>query len=249
MRRSTLLVVVAALVVTVPATADLIVPQNQSRYLNSNSWASDASGFFDDAESNSAPDMGPFQDAVAATNFLDAATGLGVASLDSEILASSVHAEGTHAANADAWDNGASAHGSAASHCEWTFVLTEDADYQLTGFLEEYDSGITYLLLDGPGGNVLSLDPIHNVSTPVNEAGSLPAGEYTLKIHSAGSVFAGAFTFDYSSGAYDVDLLFATATGANALAGDGRIAASPNPFRDATVISWSRGVEAVTGVQ
>lgn len=234
--------VVAALVAGAAGAA--IVPTSQTRTVSATAFAEDAFGSDSDTDAASAPDFGPFDDAVAATVSLGGAIGSGSGIQSSSLHPESIRAAGSHSANGEGWDTGAYGEGSGVSHCEVTFDLTEDTDYTLDGWIEAFDSGGTYILLTGPSGMVHSISAPGNDQLPIAESGHLASGSYTLTVRSSGSAFGDEFFFDYASGAYDVTFTIPIATASPAAGAADALVIAPNPFRAATTISWGRDAGA-----
>jgi hypothetical protein len=235
----TVVFLIVLLVVSAGAANAVITPTSQSRTISSTAFAADATGSGSDSDSNAAVDFGPFNDGVFATVLLPGAIGSGTATQLSEINPGSIHAEGSHSANGEGWEEEGYGDGSGNSHFEVTFDLGQTSDYELSGWIEEFDSGSTHLSLTGPSGTVHYLYPPSNETLFISEQGNLAAGSYTLVVHTAGSAFGDYYFYDYASGAYDIDLTFGAATDAP----DRTVAASapivaPNPFRTTTRISY-----------
>ena len=233
----------AATLLTVGVAHAAIVPTSQNRVLSANASAADNSDSGTDTDGSAAADFGPFDDAVAASVLLSGAIGSGGGSQTSSIHPEMITAAGTHFANGEGWESGAWGDGYGSSRCQVFFDLTEDTDYTLEGWVEEFDSGSSYVRLVGPSGTVHSLFPPHNDTLVFAESGVLLAGSYELDVRTSGSAFGANFFADYASGAYDVTFTIPTATASPTVAAAGNVVAAPNPFRATTTIAYGRDLE------
>jgi hypothetical protein len=226
--RATSLFIFAALVQ--PAFAQLISPITQIRTVSGSASASDEiNGFVSDSDFDQATDFALFVEGAAAQASVDGALGSGGGTQNSVINADSIVASGSHFANGEGYEFNAFGDGSGSSVVRVTFDVPVPADYSLTGFIEAFDSGDSFLTLTGPGNVLLESYFVNGPATtlPINSSGALAAGLYMLEIETSGSAFGDLYFFDFSSGAYDITLQLTSAVPSFCDASDGSLASCP----------------------
>ncbi|HMB71184.1 MAG TPA: T9SS type A sorting domain-containing protein [bacterium] len=236
----------AVLLLSSAAPAATIDVTLQARVVAGAGHASDMQGEFGHIEESAvAPDNGPFDEARDGSVYMSTGVASGGGWQSSQISDTALQAEGTHFANADLWTNDGYAYSSGRSTFDVRFTLTEDADYTISGFAEEFDGGTTLVRLSGPSGNVEYFPAPSNNTLTFDTQGTLPAGDYQLFAQtSGGATYTEYYGGDYSSGAYEVNLALATITDAPIVSAS-PAAAFPNPFRESTRLTVPEGASAL----
>ncbi len=190
------------------ALAATFTPVAQTRTVSGSAYAQDLDGTANDADSDSAADFGPFDSAVSAQATVANALGSGGGIQSSTILGTSLNASGSSFANGESYDFDSYGEGSGTSYLSVTFAVSAETDYTLTGEIAAFDGGSTELTLrDGLGALIFSESASGpSDMIPIDDAGPMAAGQYTLEIDSGGSAFGDLFSFGYASTEYDVAL-------------------------------------------
>lgn len=194
---------VVALLLASSALA-VIVPTAQTRAVSGTASATDMSGTGSDSDSVSAPSFAAFDEARSASVSLPDAIGTGGGEQNSLIGLSSITASGSSFATAESFAFDSEAGGSGDASLDVDFTLTTDSSYTLQGSIAGFDSGSTTLALETGGGSTIFSDFGSGGFVPVDDSGTLLAGDYRLVISSGGSTFADFFTSDFASTEYDI---------------------------------------------
>ena len=188
------------------AEAQLIVPTAQDRRVEADAELG-LGGGPSESEAFTATDFSPFvQQAEARVE--DIPQGLladAGAHQDSTLLPDQILAAGSYFATVE----NAFTEANAVNRCELDFTVTQDCVYDLSGFVESFDFGGTSIVFKRIGGQTVysnSNTGSFSHHGAFDLRGYLPAGDYELRVWGIGWVQDG-FSFEYASGAYDLDLL------------------------------------------
>ncbi len=202
------LVLATVMVAAGPANSALIQPTAQTRSVSGAAFAQDQGGSLSDADSDQATDFTPFVSLVSAGATLSGAEGTGGGIQNSEIRDDAIVATGSASATAESFDDDGVADGSGSSILLVDFTLLTQASYTLQGEISASDSGSARLILRDSSGEIFREDATGTIF--INDAGTLPAGPYTLEINASGSGFADfSFPGEFAQAEYDVTLQFA----------------------------------------
>ena len=178
----------------VPAATEsnLIVPVAQQRTVSASASVWDASGGDSEQQMDEALEFELFDSGAFAHAKLPTAWASCGAVQISEILADTIQATGESSSAVIITAPGGEAFASDSSELQVTFALAGASIFTLQGLLQAEEEGTAHLSLSGPGGLLFEagagfFDP---PTVPVNESGTLAAGEYTLESSAEGSVAA-----------------------------------------------------------
>jgi hypothetical protein len=196
---------------TAAAQSVLIQPTGQTRSISSSAFAQDLGGPLSDSNSDQAADFTPTMGLVSSIASLDGAEGTGGGIQDSEIRDDAIVASGSASATAESFDDDGVADGSGSSIVEVDFTLLTGASFTLQGEISAFDNGSAQLILRDSSGEIFREDASSDTIV-LAEAGTLPAGQYTLEVNASGSASAD-FPFDaeFAFSEYDVTLQFSVA--------------------------------------
>lgn len=192
------------------ASADVLTPVSQNRFVTGSAYAEDDGGTPNDSESETftAPDFGPFSEAASGQATTPNALGSGGSWQDSTILPGSITAAGSAFANGEGYDFGAFGDGSGESRMEVTFDLAVASSYTLTGDANAYDDGSSVMFFENTATGLLH---VVSAAGPAEEipyafGGTLAPGQYKLTVYASGSAYGDLFFYGYAFGEYDVAL-------------------------------------------
>ena len=192
------------------AKSGLIQPTAQTRSVSGSASAQDPGGPVSDSNSDQATDFTPFASAVSASATLNDAEGTGGGIQDSEIQDDAIVASGSASATAESFEEEGVADGSGSSIVVVDFTLLTQANYTLQGELSAFDNGSAELALRNSSGDIFRDDATGTIQ--IDEAGTLPAGPYTLEVNANGSASADfPFAAEFAFAEYDVTLQFSIA--------------------------------------
>ncbi len=106
-------------------------------------------------------------------------------------------------ATGERWDFDSFADGHGASRVTVMFTLGTEVTYTLTGKVSAFDRALADVALLGSAGEIFGVHATGPAETlPVNGAGTLGAGDYTLEVSAEGTTFGGSFVSEYAFGEY-----------------------------------------------
>jgi len=192
------------------AKSALIQPTAQTRSVSGSASAQDPGGPVSDSNSDQATDFTPFVSAVSATATLNDAEGTGGGIQNSEIQDDAIVASGSTSATAESFEEEGRADGSGSSIVVVEFTLLTQASYTLQGELSAFDNGSAELVLRNSAGDIFRDDATGTIV--IDDAGTLPAGPYTLEINASGNASADfPFAAEFAFAEYDITLQFTVA--------------------------------------
>ena len=202
------LVLATAMVAAGAANSGLIQPTAQTRSVSGAAFAQDQGGSLSDADSDQATDFTPFVSLVSAVATLSGAKGTGGGIQNSEIRDNAIVASGSASATAESVADDGTAYGSGSSIVVVDFTLLTPASYTLQGTMSAFDNSSAQLILRDSLGEIFREDVTDTIV--IDDAGTLPAGQYTLEINASGSTVADfPFAAEFAFAEYDVTLQFA----------------------------------------
>ncbi len=185
------------------SSGQLLQPTSQTRTVSGSAFAEDPSGSTSDSDSDQAPDFGVLDTGVSAQAEVPGALGAGGATQNSAFLAYSIVAQGSAFANGEGYDFDGYGDGSGASRMSTTFTLTAESDYSLTGSIGAFDNGFSLVSLRNATVEIFGAfasGPAEEI--PLDTAGTLPPGEYTLELEAEGNASGDLFTYSYAFAEY-----------------------------------------------
>jgi len=197
------------------ADAQLFVATTQSRFVAAEVEVTGPGGFTaNDADSDQAVDFTPFAASVSAELTGLGATGSAFATIDSEILSDSITASGTAGGIGTVHSTGFQSIAVSESEVRIEFTLTEEREYHILGLITGGGNGSSSARIYSPGASHFSANAFTNSGSPdnlhpIDQAGVLDPGDYTLRLRSNSLGLDPAHGgITHSSAGYDVVLSF-----------------------------------------
>lgn len=217
---------------------------SSARSVTTSAYATDDVIELTEGDADSSFTLEPYSEEVFANILFGLITCESSAHQTSAFATSAFHAEGAHSCYSQ--DTGTTGFGMAAGSSTFhaVFRLLQPSGYVLGGFIEGADLGFTTITFSGPGGPILSMTA-GGQQLPVQQSGSLPAGDYDLNVTTYGSAHGWPPFPSYSSGAFEIHFALDSATSAPNRGHSGALQAFPNPFTSSTRIYSPDGVRGI----
>jgi len=228
------------LLVTATTAAAQIVPVSQDRWVYGYASIDTMEGSIYGVDSDTASGFDHFQEGAGVTIETWHALSSGSATQNSDILPAELRAYGSAAANSETYEYDVFADSYGQSRYDVVFDLADTVVYRMTGMLEAYDNGDTYIQLKKGTLTIVDFYASYNETTPVSVEDTLYPGQYRLFMNAYASAFAdGAGYFSYGFSSFDIRFQVATSTGIPTGGSDSKLflSVAPNPIRSETVIA------------
>ena len=200
--RTMLGTLVLATISSSTTSAQLIQPTSQTRAVTVSAFVEDRGGTDEAFDSLSATDFDPFAGSTSVTAQVLTGSAVGGATLESEILGTSISAAGTAFATSVALGLGTVAESDGASVMSLSFTLTCDANFVLQGVVSAIDNGSANLVFNGT--SYLASGPSRQHA--IDASGTLAAGDHTIVMSANGEAFASSFGTLNGSAEFRMDL-------------------------------------------
>ena len=226
------------------ANASIFI-EGQHRHVATSAFVTSEIDFDSEDVQLSAPDNGPFEVSFVAQAEIDAGNAIASGSQISVIAPTFIRAEGVASGVAQTFDAAATAYGIASSNIAIRFMLTQSANFTITGFLEAESAGGVSLQLSRPFQTVAWYNANEN-HIDVDHAGVLDADTYDINITCTGN--GQAFEVgdpEHGLASYEIIFALGAATDAPVIAAPASaVLAAPNPFRDTVRLTLPDGALA-----